>query len=164
MAGCMLTSRFNRLAPSRKQECGPDAPAAQRFAWRTNRPVHRDIVATLANDAGRCREKIENEGFNIQKNGGFNLEHAYSTKPRQMRNWYLWLPIAHRILQRLERGRLFGHDPKRLFGSLANLARRLAESFRNVRIPTEALEAAVAARFQIRLNSSRLVESPSSAT
>jgi len=39
------------------------------------------------------------------------------------------------ILQLIERGSLLGRDAQALFGSLANLARRLAESIRNVRIP-----------------------------
>ena len=38
------------------------------FAWLTNFQVNRQNVATLANDGGRCRWKIENEGFNLQKN------------------------------------------------------------------------------------------------
>jgi hypothetical protein len=43
------------------------------FAWITNFPVGPDTVVDLGNRGGRCRWKIENEGFNIQKNGGFNL-------------------------------------------------------------------------------------------
>ncbi len=98
--------------------------------------------------------KIENQGFNIQKNGGFNLEHAYSTGPRQIKNFYLLLQIAHLLTQLMERGSLLTQDAKRLFGSLSNLARRLAESIRNVLIPPEALDPALAAAIQIRLNSS----------
>lgn len=32
----------------------------------------------LTADGGRLRWKIENEGFNIQKNLGYELEHKYS--------------------------------------------------------------------------------------
>ncbi|MGA2496349.1 MAG: hypothetical protein ABSH20_01325, partial [Tepidisphaeraceae bacterium] len=38
------------------------------FAWLTNWSVDSETVVALAN-FGRCRWKIENEGFNIQKNG-----------------------------------------------------------------------------------------------
>ncbi len=109
---------------------------------------------SLGNRGGRCRWKIENEGFNIQKNGGFNLEHAYSTGEKQIKNFYVLLQIAHLILQLLERGSLLPQDARRLFGSLANLARRLAESIRNVLIPADAVDAAKAAQIQIRINSS----------
>jgi hypothetical protein len=44
------------------------------FAWLTNFEITPRNVDELANHGGRCRWKIENEGFNIQKNGGFNLE------------------------------------------------------------------------------------------
>jgi hypothetical protein len=124
------------------------------FAWLTNFDIDADNVATLANRGARCRWKIENEGFNIQKNGGFNLEHAYSTGETQIKNYYVLLQIAHMILQLMERGSLLGADCKRLFGSLRNLARRLAESIRNRLIPPEALDLAAAASIQIRLNTS----------
>ena len=124
------------------------------FAWLTNFDIDADNVATLANRGARCRWKIENEGFNIQKNGGFNLEHAYDTGERQIKNFYLLLQIAHLILQLMERGSLLGAQCKRLFGSIRNLARRLAESIRNRLIPLEALDVVAAASIQIRLNSS----------
>ena len=58
------------------------------------------------------------------------------------------------LLQLMERGSLLGADCKRLFGSLRNLARRLAESLRNRLIPPEAVDPVAAGRMQIRLNSS----------
>jgi hypothetical protein len=129
-------------------------PRRRRFAWLTNFDLHADTVATLANQGARCRWKIENEGFNIQKNGGFHLEHAYGTGQRQIKNFYLLLQIAHMILQLLERGSLLSTDCKRLFGSLRNLARRLAESLRNRLIPPQALDPVLAAAIQIRINTS----------
>ena len=128
--------------------------ARTRFVWLTNFQITPDNVATLANRGGRCRWKIENEGFNIQKNGGFNLEHAYSTGERQIKNLYILLQIAHILVQLIERGSLLGQDCKRLFGSLRNLSRRLAESIRNHLIPIAALDPASPQRFQIRLNTS----------
>jgi hypothetical protein len=124
------------------------------FAWLTNFTLRAENVALLANRGGRLRWKIENEGFNLQKNGGFALEHAYSTRPEPLKNWYLLLQIAHLILQLLERGNLLGQAPARLFGSLRSLARRLAESLRHQLIPAEALDPARCGAMQIRLNSS----------
>jgi len=124
------------------------------FAWITNFSIQAETVAALANRGGRCRWKIENEGFNIQKNGGFNLEHAYSTKDHQIKQFYILMQLAHLILQLLERGSLLSRDCKKLFGSLRNLARRLAESIRHYLIQPEALDVAAAACIQIRLDTS----------
>jgi len=124
------------------------------FAWLTNIALkHARQVMTLANGGGRCRWKIENEGFNIQKNGGYALEHAYSTHPQAMKHWYLLLQIAHLLMQLLERGNLLGDVP-RVYGSLKALARRLAESLRFQLIESWVIDPALCGRIQIRLNSS----------
>jgi hypothetical protein len=51
------------------------------FAWLTPLPVGRKTVEEIAQQGGRYRWKIENEGFNRQKNSGLNLEHVYSIDP-----------------------------------------------------------------------------------
>jgi hypothetical protein len=122
------------------------------FAWLTNLPVRAETIVSLGNRGGRCRWKIENEGFNLQKNSGFNLEHAYSTEDRQIKDFYILLQIGHLILQLIERGSLLSADAQTLFGSLANLARRLAESIRNVLIPGDAVDPVHAAKIQIRID------------
>lgn len=129
-----------------------DEEGDHRFAWLTNIRVDAANVADVANRGGRCRWKIENEGFNNQKTGGFNLEHAYSIT--QFKNWYIFLQIAHMILQLLERGSLLSAPCQKLFGSFRNLAKRLAESIRHYLIPPEAIDLQAAASIQIRLNSS----------
>lgn len=47
-----------------------------RNAFVTDLPVDRDNVAELA-ACGRARWKIENESFNVLKQGGYNLEHNF---------------------------------------------------------------------------------------
>jgi hypothetical protein len=111
-------------------------------------------VAALGNRGGRLRWKIENEGFNIQKNGGFALEHAYGTDPWAIKNFYLLMQLAHLILQLMERGNLLVGRCKMLFGSLRALGRRLAESLRHHLIDADALDPGAAARLQIRLSPS----------
>jgi hypothetical protein len=50
------------------------------------------------------RWKIENEGFNTQKNGGYNLGHKYSRKSfTAYQNYYQCLQIAHAINQLVEK-------------------------------------------------------------
>lgn len=53
---------------------------------------------------GRKRWKIENEGFNIQKNGTFNINHLCSRFENALKIHYLFIQIAHTIRQLLEYG------------------------------------------------------------
>lgn len=53
---------------------------------------------------GRKRWKIENEGFNIQKNGTFDIGHLYSKDSIAIKVHYLMIQIAHIIRQLLENG------------------------------------------------------------
>ncbi len=108
------------------------------FVWLTNFRVDYEGVAMLANQGGRLRWKIENEGFNIQKNGGFNMEHAYCEHPNAAKNYFLLLQIAHFLFQLMAKGSLFVAFRQQL-GTWKNFARRLAESFRNRLLPPDAL-------------------------
>ena len=89
--------------------------------------------------------------INIQKNGGFALEHAYGTGPWAIMNFYLLMQIAHLITQLVEHGNLLVGRCETLFGSLRALARRLAESLRHHLIDAQMLDTVAAARIQIRL-------------
>lgn len=53
---------------------------------------------------GRQRWKIENEGFNEQKNGTFDIEHTYSKTYNAMKAHYFFIQFAHTIRQLLEKG------------------------------------------------------------
>jgi len=48
---------------------------------------------------GQLRWKIENQGFDIQKHHGYNLEHTYSKHPNAMKVVYLLIQVAHIINQ-----------------------------------------------------------------
>lgn len=131
------------------------------YAWLTNMSVTPDTVVAIATKGGRVRAKIENQGFNMQKRHGMNLEHAYSTDPDTMKAFYLLLQIGHTILQMVEMGSLLKNlagvshtTPCGLFGSLKNIARRLLECLRYIRIPDEAFDTELAAACYIRLNTS----------
>jgi len=139
-------------------ETHPDGKS-QTFAWVTSFPITQENVQVIAEKGGRSRHKIENQGFNIQKNSGLNLEHAYSFDEDQLKSFYYLLQMAHIILQMLEKGSLLHQvsaDGKTrsvilLFGSLKNLARRLLEAFRYYLIPEEAFDTSLAATIRIRL-------------
>jgi hypothetical protein len=100
------------------------------FKWPTNFIPTAHNVDTLANQAGRLRWKVENEGFNIQKNGGFNLQHPYSQDDTARKVFYYLLQIAHLLFQLLEKGSLFRQAFPRGVGSLRNIASRLLEGSR----------------------------------
>ena len=53
---------------------------------------------------GKQRWKIENEGFNMQKNGTFDIEHMYSRNYNAMKAHYFFIQFAHTIRQLLEKG------------------------------------------------------------
>lgn len=128
-----------------------------RYAWITDFLISEKNVAALAAKGGRARSRIENEGFNVQKNSGLNLEHPYSHTLETLKAYYFLLQIAHIVLQLLEKGSLlrrlaetFGQSPLALFGSLKNIARRLLDAFRYARLPDDAYDPATAASLQIR--------------
>jgi ferredoxin len=131
------------------------------FAWITDFQITSKNVLKIATQGGRVRSKIENQGFNIQKNSGLNLEHAYSFDTDVLKSFYCLLQIAHIILQMVEKGSLlknlakqFGKSAIDLFGSLKNIARRLLECFRCYFIPNDAFDRLKASQIQIRLDSS----------
>ncbi len=120
------------------------------FVWVTNFDVDRSRVITLANQGGRLRWKIENEGFNAQKTGGYKLEHSYSLNENAAKCYYYLLQIAHFFNQIMVKGSLFVNFKKQM-GSIKNYARRLAEHLRNLLIEDDIVNDNA---FQIRLNSS----------
>ena len=125
-----------------------------KFKWVTNLPVTSKNVIPLANQGGRIRWKVENEGFNVQKNGGYGLEHAYSSDVTASKIYYFLLQIAHLLMQLLEKGSLLRKAFPKGFGSVKNLAFRILEAWRNVRSSQGLLEEILASRIQIRFDSS----------
>jgi hypothetical protein len=131
------------------------------FAWLTDLPVGRNTVEEIAQQGGRYRWKVENEGFNRQKNSGLNLEHVYSIDPENWKVYYLLLQIAFVLTQLSERGNLLrrlalesGRPFWQLFGSLKNVARRLLDSIRFVVWEAWWFDPAVARKLRIELDSS----------
>jgi hypothetical protein len=134
-------------------ETKPDAdkqPQTTRFKWVTNFKVTDKRVITLANQGGRLRWKIENEGFNVQKNGGYALEHAYSRDATASKVFYLLLQIAHMLAQLIERGSLFRKAFPNGVGSAKNIAFRLLEAWRNLRLSPMEVQQMLDTRIQIR--------------
>ena len=132
--------------------CAESSPAGEgtTFAWLTDLPLHRQTVLAVANQGGRLRSTIENEGFNVQKNSGLNLEHADSLEWTKAKASYLLLQLGHLFFQLLEKGSLLRAlalayaktSVARLWGGQDKLAPRLLEALRYFRRPDAVTEPA----------------------
>lgn len=79
---------------------GQIAPSiASLWAWVTNFELDSENVLEIANRGGRARQAVENS-FNVQKNGGFGLEHAFCANENASQNYHIMMQVAH-ILQQL---------------------------------------------------------------
>jgi hypothetical protein len=140
-----------------------EGPKGERSEWAwlvsADLVVNARTVEGIVRGAGRPRWREENQGFNVQKNSGLNLEHAYCEKDH-FGAYYLLLQIAHILLQLLEKGSLLRTLARQagkrsavaLLGSLKNIAESLVESLRNLVWPEEVF--GKSGKIQIRLDSS----------
>ena len=104
-----------------------------RFRWITSIEVTKRNLEEMIL-AGRGRWKIENEGFNDQKNGIYDIEHLNSRDSRAMKNHYLLTQIADIIMQLY----LAWNPVVRETGqSIKNTSSRLLESFRRQTVTDE---------------------------
>jgi hypothetical protein len=86
----------NYLSQQEKTENGP-----RPYIFLTSMHITSGNAGALAR-AGRARWKIENEGFNNQKNQRCFIEHAFSENYNAMKNHYLLAQIAEIIMQLYE--------------------------------------------------------------
>ena len=97
---------------------GEIAPhAATLWAWVTDLRLGAERIATIINDGGRARFRQE-ETFNVLKNNGYGLEHAFSTLSTASKNYHIMLMVADIIWQILADGVLV---------RLKHLARKLTD-------------------------------------
>lgn len=144
--------------------CEETSPAGEKttFAWLTNLAANRDSVIAIADQVGRLRQTIENEGFNVQKNSGLNLEHVFSQNWDPAQAYYCLLQIGHLLMQLLNQSSLhralakaYGHNSVLgLWGALKKIPQRLLEAFRYFLLPQTDFDLAAAARCHIALNTS----------
>lgn len=75
------------------------------FRYISDLEVKNTNIKDIVN-LGRKRWKIENEGFNNQKHGTFNISHLNSKNDTAIKNHYFFIQIAHTIRQLLEQGNI----------------------------------------------------------
>ena len=123
--------------------------------WVTNVKPNTDNAFDLA-QTGRLRWKVENEGINTQKNGGYEMEHGYGLKANAWKNYYLTLQISQLFNDLVRFGdflqKTIGNTQATfmaVFGTMRNFAKRLIECLRNG-LPHLDRPPAKGVRFQIR--------------
>ena len=97
-------------------------------------------------EAGRRRWKIENEGFNTQKNHGYYLEHLFSKNYQAIKNHYFLMQIGHMISQIMEAWERLWKKAKL---STDEKHDRMLDSFQNIKIRDYCMD--TERKFQIRL-------------
>ena len=103
------------------------------FQWVTNLELtDRNLEEMIL--TGRGRWKIENEGFNNQKNGLYRIEHLNSKNSNAMKTHYLFTQIADILMQLY-----IAWNPyvKELKQSIKNTSSWLLESFRRQTVTAE---------------------------
>jgi hypothetical protein len=123
-----------------------------RFVHLTNLPLNTQNAPEVSR-AGRMRWKIENEGFNTQKNHGYNLGHKFSRVSfLALKNYYQCMQIAHIINQLILHSTtvvdLFATDGKL---TAKHLWKNLIGFLKFAQVDPDELESLQKRRCQIRL-------------
>jgi len=117
------------------------------FIYLSSKRANKNNIEKLVM-TGRKRWKIENEGFNIQKNHGYNLHHLYSKDTNAMKNHYLIIQMAHMIRQLYKKGL---KKVKILKNSIKKESERLLTSLTSKVLTTTELLEIQTAKIQLRL-------------
>ena len=121
----------------------------KRFVYISSFEADYRIVLEMT-VSGRMRWKIENEGFDIQKNHGYGLGHKYSeVSETAMKNYYQCMQIAHMISQLFELSSLFR---PLLTGTMTicHLWTCMLGEMRHLNLSLKELEALMRRRIQLR--------------
>lgn len=123
---------------------------AKPFVYVSSFEINKNKVAQIS-QGGRLRWKIENEGFNQQKNGGYNLKHLFSeVSLNASKNYYQSLQIAHMINQLLELGqKLKSYLKKKI--TIKHIWTELLAFLKYGRVDRDYLKVLLTTRNQIRL-------------
>jgi hypothetical protein len=147
-----IESKKKDVKPGEKST---EEPTVSCFEYVTNiEPAGKNIIELSA--AGRLRWKIENEGFNTQKCGGYELEHKYCRKSYAgLKNYYTLLQIAHAINQFVEKTPLVTNQLKEHSKeTICNIWSNLLAYMLFVNPQADAIKSVSAIDAMIKLNSS----------
>jgi hypothetical protein len=103
------------------------------FLWITDIELTDRNIEEMVK-CGRKRWKIENEGFNTQKNILYKIEHLNSKNPNAMKNHYLLTQITDILMQLYLAGTKVLKELKQ---AIKNTSSRLLETFRRAIVTDE---------------------------
>ncbi len=101
------------------------------FAYLLSEPVNK-YNALRRFKTAKLRWKIENEGFNFQKNNVLNIKHSISSRGHAGQNYYLIAQIAHMIIQLAYFSDMAGHIRRSLTGETDALSQSLKTIFKSL--------------------------------
>ena len=127
------TETANIFEYSYEKESANGEKRGIRFCWITSMELTKKNIEEMVKNA-RGRWKIENEGFNSQKNGIYDIEHLNSRNSNAMKSHYLLTQIADIIMQIY-----LAWNPvrKEIKESIKNTSSKLLESFRRQTVTDE---------------------------
>ena len=110
-----------------------------RFMYVTDIALSRDNIFEIFNQGGRQRWKIENQGFNELKNGGYGLTHQFSQELVGIKVYYYLMQIAQMLNQLFEHGIVTKKKITKIFSGIKYAADALLNAFRLEIIDLETL-------------------------
>lgn len=124
---------FTETIYKKSKNTSTNEKKSKNFVFVTNiKFTKRNAFKIVA--AGRSRWKIENEGFNNQKNIRYDIEHACCLDYQAMKNHYLLVQISDILRQLLENG---SGALKELKLGIKEISSRMLESFRTDTLTSE---------------------------
>jgi len=103
------------------------------FAFLINSPISKINALRKLNEC-RTRWKIENEGFNFQKNNILYINHNFSSVGHAGQNFYLLAQIVHTIIQLTGFSDIAGQVRRQLTHAIDKLSQSLKSIFSTFRI------------------------------
>jgi hypothetical protein len=99
------------------------------FSFLVSEPIS-EINALRIFQICRQRWKIENEGFNFQKNNILHIGHSFSSVGYAAQNFYLLAQLAHTIIQLASFTDIAGQVRRQTTGGVDNLSQSLKKIFK----------------------------------
>lgn len=125
--------------------------SAERHCHLSDLPLKTAREAWELSRAARLRWKVENEGFNTQKNGGYAMQHKYSRHhPMAQRNYYHLMQIAHLINQLTEKIESVKDRMKQAGTTVKAVVEDMVATLRTLPITEEELSAVLTRHRQLR--------------
>lgn len=147
-----LECREMRTPKATEDNTPNQPPEITCFVHLTDLPLNRSNIAATSR-CGRLRWKVENEGFNTLKNGGYGMEHQYARKSyRALKNYFQFMQMAHLIHQLMTLNTHFRENylTGKNHPTLQNLWRDLVAAMQWVELDTHELDSMADTRWQFR--------------